>query len=186
MQSGLYQAAESSSASLEASFYLVIHENSLCSMSVSRVLENTDKHIIFLYPHYFLEVLSDDIPCCQMNFYVYNCCHSFFFNKSSFLRSCSQSDLHPLQSKGFRLLKMYWDQLLHLSPEPGFQRQPGAIARRQFPHGGGYRLDTMDFQDDSRGWHFDMDMVIIYIYSVNWVIGFFIFCVLCYLFFPSF
>ncbi|XP_053181504.1 E3 ubiquitin-protein ligase RNF180 [Scomber japonicus] len=68
----------------------------------------------------------------------------------------------------------------------GFQRQSSPIARRQFPHGGGYRLDAMDFEDDSRGWRFDMDMVIIYIYSVNWVIGFFIFCFLCYLFFPSF
>ncbi|XP_049907930.1 uncharacterized protein rnf180a [Epinephelus moara] len=68
----------------------------------------------------------------------------------------------------------------------GFQRQSSPIARRQFPHGGGYRLDALDFEDDSRGWHFDMDMVIIYIYSVNWVIGFFIFCFLCYLFFPSF
>ncbi|XP_069555444.1 E3 ubiquitin-protein ligase RNF180 [Brachyistius frenatus] len=68
----------------------------------------------------------------------------------------------------------------------GFQRQSSPIARRQFPHGGGYRLDTMDFDDDSRGWRFDMDMVIIYIYSVNWIIGFFIFCFLCYLFFPSF
>ncbi|XP_073321874.1 E3 ubiquitin-protein ligase RNF180 [Pagrus major] len=68
----------------------------------------------------------------------------------------------------------------------GFQRQSSPMARRQFPHGGGYRLDAMDFEDDSRGWRFDMDMVIIYIYSVNWVIGFFIFCFLCYLFFPSF
>ncbi|KAM8760513.1 E3 ubiquitin-protein ligase RNF180 [Acanthopagrus schlegelii] len=68
----------------------------------------------------------------------------------------------------------------------GFQRQSSPMARRQFPHGGGYRLDAMDFEDDSRGWRFDMDMVIIYIYSVNWIIGFFIFCFLCYLFFPSF
>uniref|UniRef100_A0A3P9J7R1 E3 ubiquitin-protein ligase RNF180 n=1 Tax=Oryzias latipes TaxID=8090 RepID=A0A3P9J7R1_ORYLA len=50
----------------------------------------------------------------------------------------------------------------------------------------GYRLNTMDFEDESRGWRFDMDMVIIYIYSVNWVIGFFVFCFLCYLFFPAF
>lgn len=71
-------------------------------------------------------------------------------------------------------------------PNPGFQRPSTAISRRQYPHGGGYRLDTMDFQDDSQGWRFDMDMVIIYIYSVNWIIGFFIFCLLCYLFFPSF
>ncbi|XP_047446739.1 uncharacterized protein rnf180a isoform X2 [Mugil cephalus] len=68
----------------------------------------------------------------------------------------------------------------------GFQRQPSPIARRQFPHRGGYRLDAMDFEDDSRGWRFDMDMVIIYIYSVNWIIGFFIFCFICYFFFPSF
>lgn len=67
-----------------------------------------------------------------------------------------------------------------------FQRPSTAISRRQYPHGGGYRLDTMDFQDDSQGWRFDMDMVIIYIYSINWIIGFFIFCLLCYLFFPSF
>ncbi|XP_040051160.2 uncharacterized protein rnf180a isoform X2 [Gasterosteus aculeatus] len=68
----------------------------------------------------------------------------------------------------------------------GFQRQSGPIVRRQLPHGGGYQLGDLDFEEDSRGWRFDMDMVIIYIYSVNWVIGFFIFCFLCYLFFPSF
>ncbi|XP_012676084.2 E3 ubiquitin-protein ligase RNF180 [Clupea harengus] len=67
----------------------------------------------------------------------------------------------------------------------GFQRQASPIGRRQFPHGG-YRLDALDFEDDSRGWRFDMDMVIIYIYSVNWVIGFIVFCFLCYFFFPSF
>ncbi|CAF93442.1 unnamed protein product, partial [Tetraodon nigroviridis] len=63
----------------------------------------------------------------------------------------------------------------------GFQRRPAAVARRQLPRGGGYQLDSLDF----RGWRWDMDMVIIYIYSVNWVVGFFVFCVLCYLFFPS-
>ncbi|XP_037338950.2 uncharacterized protein rnf180a [Pungitius pungitius] len=68
----------------------------------------------------------------------------------------------------------------------GFQRQSGPIVRRQFPHGGGHQLGDLDFEEDSRGWSFDMDMVIIYIYSANWVIGFFIFCFLCYLFFPSF
>lgn len=67
----------------------------------------------------------------------------------------------------------------------GFRRHADRITQRQFPHGG-YRLDSMDFEDDSRGWRFDMDMVIIYIYSVNWVIGFIIFCFLCYFFFPSF
>ncbi|KAG8011925.1 hypothetical protein GBF38_004315 [Nibea albiflora] len=76
--------------------------------------------------------------------------------------------------------------ITHVFFQKGFQRQSSPIARRQFPQGGGYRLDAMDFEDDSRGWRFDMDMVIIYIYSVNWIIGFFIFCFLCYLFFPSF
>lgn len=69
---------------------------------------------------------------------------------------------------------------------PGFQRQPAAVARHQLPRGGGYQLDSLDFRDDARGWRLDMDMVIIYIYSVNWVVGFFVFCFLCYLFFPSF
>ncbi|KAJ7993619.1 hypothetical protein DPEC_G00256510 [Dallia pectoralis] len=67
----------------------------------------------------------------------------------------------------------------------GFQRQTSPIARRQFPHGG-YRLDAMDFHEDSHGWHINMDMIIVYIYSANWVIGFIIFCFLCYFFFSSF
>ncbi|XP_037535982.1 E3 ubiquitin-protein ligase RNF180 [Nematolebias whitei] len=68
----------------------------------------------------------------------------------------------------------------------GFQRQPSPGGRRQFPHAGGFVLDDLDLEDDPRGWRFDMDMVIIYIYSINWLIGFFIFCFLCYVFFPSF
>ncbi|XP_057688878.1 E3 ubiquitin-protein ligase RNF180 [Corythoichthys intestinalis] len=69
----------------------------------------------------------------------------------------------------------------------GFRRQSNSGARRQLLHtGSGFRLNALDFDDDARGWHFDMDMVIIYIYSVNWIIGFFVFCILCYLFFPSF
>ncbi|NXX85576.1 RN180 ligase, partial [Urocolius indicus] len=65
----------------------------------------------------------------------------------------------------------------------GFQRRSGTVTRRHFPHAA-HRMDYMDFEDDSRGWRFDMDMVIIYIYSVNWVIGFIVFCFLCYFFFP--
>nr|XP_009918173.1 PREDICTED: E3 ubiquitin-protein ligase RNF180-like [Haliaeetus albicilla] len=57
------------------------------------------------------------------------------------------------------------------------------LSMRHFPHAA-HRMDYMDFEDDSRGWRFDMDMVIIYIYSVNWVIGFIVFCFLCYFFFP--
>ncbi|XP_061674582.1 E3 ubiquitin-protein ligase RNF180 [Syngnathoides biaculeatus] len=69
----------------------------------------------------------------------------------------------------------------------GFRRPSSPGGRHQLSRaGGGFRLNTLDFDDDARGWHFDMDMVIIYIYSVNWIVGFFIFCILCYLFFPSF
>ncbi|XP_020639388.3 E3 ubiquitin-protein ligase RNF180 isoform X1 [Pogona vitticeps] len=66
--------------------------------------------------------------------------------------------------------------------EAGFQ-STDSLPRRHFPHAA-YRMDYMDFEDDSRGWRFDMDMVIIYIYSINWVIGFIMFCFLCYFFFP--
>ncbi|KAM4876122.1 E3 ubiquitin-protein ligase RNF180 isoform 1-T3 [Thomomys bottae] len=65
----------------------------------------------------------------------------------------------------------------------GFPRRAAPVTRRQFPHGA-HRMDYLHFEDDSRGWWFDMDMVIIYIYSVNWVIGFIVFCFLCYFFFP--
>ncbi|XP_036918770.1 E3 ubiquitin-protein ligase RNF180 isoform X2 [Sturnira hondurensis] len=65
----------------------------------------------------------------------------------------------------------------------GFHRHTAPVTRRQFPHGA-HRMDYLHFEDDSRGWWFDMDMVIIYIYSVNWVIGFVVFCFLCYFFFP--
>ncbi|XP_061043819.1 E3 ubiquitin-protein ligase RNF180 isoform X2 [Eubalaena glacialis] len=67
--------------------------------------------------------------------------------------------------------------------KPGFHRRAAPVTRRQFPHGA-HRMDYLHFEDDSRGWWFDMDMVIIYIYSVNWVIGFIVFCFLCYFFFP--
>uniref|UniRef100_A0A8C2SP25 E3 ubiquitin-protein ligase RNF180 n=1 Tax=Coturnix japonica TaxID=93934 RepID=A0A8C2SP25_COTJA len=52
--------------------------------------------------------------------------------------------------------------------EAGFRRRPDTVTRRHFPHAA-HRMDYMDFEDDSRGWRFDMDMVIIYIYSVNWL-----------------
>ncbi|KAM9252995.1 E3 ubiquitin-protein ligase RNF180 isoform 1-T1 [Dugong dugon] len=65
----------------------------------------------------------------------------------------------------------------------GFHRHAAPVTRRQFPHGA-HRMDYLHFEDDSRGWWFDMDMVIIYIYSVNWIIGFIVFCFLCYFFFP--
>ncbi|XP_066474299.1 E3 ubiquitin-protein ligase RNF180 isoform X2 [Tiliqua scincoides] len=65
----------------------------------------------------------------------------------------------------------------------GFQRSTDSFTRRHFPHAA-HRMDYLDFEDDSRGWRFDMDMVIIYIYSINWVIGFIVLCFLCYFFFP--
>uniref|UniRef100_A0A8C6X8B5 Ring finger protein 180 n=1 Tax=Naja naja TaxID=35670 RepID=A0A8C6X8B5_NAJNA len=58
-----------------------------------------------------------------------------------------------------------------------------SFTRRHFPHAA-HRMDYMDFEDDSWGWRFDMDMVIIYIYAINWVLGFIVFCFLCYFFFP--
>ncbi|XP_010221846.1 PREDICTED: E3 ubiquitin-protein ligase RNF180 [Tinamus guttatus] len=91
--------------------------------------------------------------------------------KESFQKSNSAKWPLPSCKKAFRVF------------EAGFQRRSATVTRRHFPHAA-HRMDYMDFEDDSRGWRFDMDMVIIYIYSVNWVIGFIVFCFLCYFFFP--
>ncbi|KAM6111514.1 E3 ubiquitin-protein ligase RNF180-like [Phoenicopterus ruber ruber] len=91
--------------------------------------------------------------------------------KESFQKSNSAKWPLPSCKKAFRVI------------EGGFQRHSDTVKRRHFPHAA-HRMDYMDFEDDSRGWWFDMDMVIIYIYSVNWVIGFIVFCFLCYFFFP--
>lgn len=77
----------------------------------------------------------------------------------------------------------YTDFYLLVCFSSGFQRRSDTVTRRHFPHAA-HRMDYMDFEDDSRVWRFDMDMVIIYIYSVNWVIGFIVLCFLCYFFFP--
>ncbi|XP_021509703.1 E3 ubiquitin-protein ligase RNF180 isoform X1 [Meriones unguiculatus] len=90
--------------------------------------------------------------------------------KQSFQKSSSAKWPLPSCRKGFHLFG-------------GFHRRAAPVTRRQFPHGA-HRMDYLHFEDDSRGWWFDMDMVIIYIYSVNWVIGFIVFCFLCYFFFP--
>ncbi|XP_048876202.1 E3 ubiquitin-protein ligase RNF180-like isoform X2 [Brienomyrus brachyistius] len=66
----------------------------------------------------------------------------------------------------------------------GFRRHGGPVTRRQFPHGAS-RLDSLAFEGDSRGWRLDMDVLVVYIYSVNWLIGFVIFCFVCYYFFSS-
>ncbi|NXA32308.1 RN180 ligase, partial [Eudromia elegans] len=91
--------------------------------------------------------------------------------KESFQKSNSAKWPLPSCKKAFRVF------------EAGFQRHSATVTRRHFPHAA-HRMDYMDFEDDSRGWRFDMDMVIIYIYSINWVIGFIVFCFLCYFFFP--
>ncbi|NWX14422.1 RN180 ligase, partial [Aegotheles bennettii] len=91
--------------------------------------------------------------------------------KENFQKSNSAKWPLPSCKKAFRVF------------EAGFQRRSDTVSRRHFPHAA-HRMDYMDFEDDSRGWWFDMDMVIIYIYSVNWVIGFIVFCFLCYFFFP--
>ncbi|XP_072290139.1 uncharacterized protein rnf180a [Eucyclogobius newberryi] len=75
----------------------------------------------------------------------------------------------------------------------GFPRQWSPMARRRFPpHGGAFRVDPLELGElgelgerSPAGWRLDMDMVIIYIYSVNWIISFLILCLLCYIFFPS-
>lgn len=75
----------------------------------------------------------------------------------------------------------------------GFPRQWSPMARRRFPpHSGTFRVDPLELEEleelgerSAARWRLDMDMVIIYIYSVNWIIGFIILCLLCYIFFPS-
>nr|XP_025962583.1 E3 ubiquitin-protein ligase RNF180 isoform X2 [Dromaius novaehollandiae] len=76
--------------------------------------------------------------------------------KESFQRSNSAKWPLPSCKKAFRVF------------EAGFQRRSATVTRRHFPHAA-HRMDYMDFEDDSRGWRFDMDMAIIYIYSVNWM-----------------
>ncbi|XP_042636081.1 E3 ubiquitin-protein ligase RNF180 isoform X2 [Catharus ustulatus] len=91
--------------------------------------------------------------------------------KENFQKSNSAKWPLPSCKKAFRVF------------EAGFRRRSNPVTRRHFPHAA-HRMDYMDFEDDSRGWRFDMDMVVIYIYSVNWIIGFIVFCFLCYFFFP--
>ncbi|KAK2872636.1 hypothetical protein QQF64_017740 [Cirrhinus molitorella] len=62
----------------------------------------------------------------------------------------------------------------------GFQRHGGPDSRWQFPHRA-FGLDALDL-GDMWGWPFDIDFVIISIYSLHWVMAFIIFCGLCYFF----
>ncbi|KAF2976866.1 hypothetical protein EK904_015025, partial [Melospiza melodia maxima] len=40
-----------------------------------------------------------------------------------------------------------------------FRRRSNTVTRRHFPHAA-HRMDFMDFEDDSRGWRFDMDLAV--------------------------
>lgn len=94
---------------------------------------------------------------------------------------------HPCKVSSGMLKTTWGEQIKFVFRHPGFRRPSSPGAQHQLPHaGGGFHLSALDFDDNTRSWHIDMDMVIIYIYSVNWIVGFFIFCILCYLFFPSF
>ncbi|XP_051955445.1 E3 ubiquitin-protein ligase RNF180 isoform X1 [Xyrauchen texanus] len=62
----------------------------------------------------------------------------------------------------------------------GFQRHGGPASRWQFPRRA-FGLDALDL-GDMWGWPFDVDFVIISIYSLHWVLAFIIFCCLCYFF----
>lgn len=64
---------------------------------------------------------------------------------------------------------------------PGYQRQAAAGRRWQFAPAG-FTLDALDLAD-MRGWLFDIDLVIIYIHSVNWILAFLLLCFLVYFFF---
>uniref|UniRef100_A0A8C5N0X6 E3 ubiquitin-protein ligase RNF180 n=1 Tax=Leptobrachium leishanense TaxID=445787 RepID=A0A8C5N0X6_9ANUR len=63
----------------------------------------------------------------------------------------------------------------------GTSRRAGSFGRRYYPHG----AHMLDFEDETSGWRFDMDMIIVYIYSVNWIIGFILFCFICYFIYSS-
>ncbi|XP_077142194.1 E3 ubiquitin-protein ligase RNF180 isoform X1 [Ranitomeya variabilis] len=105
-----------------------------------------------------------DLSKCSVAFFP----NDYLKRKQSFQRAnCAK---WPLPNCN-RLFRVFGDFRRHIDP----------VGRRQFPHG----EHRLDFDDESRGWRFDLDMIIIYIYSVNWVIGFILFCLLCYFFFLS-
>ncbi|XP_033376491.1 E3 ubiquitin-protein ligase RNF180 isoform X2 [Parus major] len=64
--------------------------------------------------------------------------------KENFQKSNSAKWPLPSCKKAFRVLE-------------GFRRRSNTVTRRHFPHAA-HRMDYMDFEDDSRGWRFDMDM----------------------------
>ncbi|XP_071769956.2 E3 ubiquitin-protein ligase RNF180 [Centroberyx gerrardi] len=64
----------------------------------------------------------------------------------------------------------------------GYQRQAATAGRRWHFAPAGFTLDALDLAD-MRGWLFDIDLVIIYIHSVNWILAFLLLCFLIYFFF---
>ncbi|KAG9488199.1 E3 ubiquitin-protein ligase RNF180 [Eleutherodactylus coqui] len=102
-----------------------------------------------------------DLSKCSVAFFP----NEYLKRKQSFQRAnCAK---WPLPNCN-RLFRVFGDFRRHMDP----------VRRRQFPHG----EHRLDFEDESRGWRFDLDMIIIYIYSVNWVIGFILLCILAYFF----
>ncbi|XP_029921569.1 E3 ubiquitin-protein ligase RNF180 isoform X2 [Myripristis murdjan] len=63
----------------------------------------------------------------------------------------------------------------------GYQRQAATAGRRWRFAPAGFTLDALDLAD-MRGWLFDMDLVIIYIHSINWILALLI-LMLIYFFF---
>lgn len=63
---------------------------------------------------------------------------------------------------------------------PGYQ---GQVAPGRWWHfaPAGFALDALDLAD-MRGWFFDIDLVIIYIHSVNWILALLVLCFLAYFF----
>ncbi|XP_012671763.1 E3 ubiquitin-protein ligase RNF180 isoform X2 [Clupea harengus] len=63
----------------------------------------------------------------------------------------------------------------------GFQRDAARGGRWQFPNRP-FGLDALDLVD-MRAWPFDIDLVIIYVYSIHWILAFLILCFVGYCFF---
>ncbi|KAJ7988492.1 hypothetical protein DPEC_G00324120 [Dallia pectoralis] len=69
----------------------------------------------------------------------------------------------------------------HLRVFWGYQRQAASRWRWHFPPAG-FTLDALDLSD-MRAWLFDIDLIIMYIQSVNWILTLLVLCFLAYVFF---
>uniref|UniRef100_A0A8C0V371 E3 ubiquitin-protein ligase RNF180 n=1 Tax=Cyanistes caeruleus TaxID=156563 RepID=A0A8C0V371_CYACU len=79
--------------------------------------------------------------------------------KENFQKSNSAKWPLPSCKKAFRVL------------EAGFRRRSNTVTRRHFPHAA-HRMDYMDFEDDSRGWRFDMDMCTLHFKTMHHILHF--------------